>query len=616
MNSPLKTLYAAALLAASTLFAVAGFAADAASPQDTPAADAKAAGQPAPAAKPASETPLHEIGQGAPAAPAAQPAVASPTAPAAPAPSAVPAAPVAAAPDHRHGSGDDEGNDRVSVQGATYVGADEAIEGNAVAVMGPVTVDGTVNGNAVAVMGKNTINGTVHGNVVAVLGNLKLGPKASVDGNAVCVGGIITKDPGAHVAGHIVKQASVINFSDDSAASSWWEHGLSKGRPIAFGPHMLFFWFFNLCLVALYVLVSLAFPGGITKCGETLARRPGITFLTGVLSILALPVLFILLLITVVGIPVALIVLPLAILAATLFGKAAVYAFIGHSIFGKKMHPAVAVLAGVAVLIILYFVPILGLALWFLVSFLGFACAVTTLFSSRSQPTPAAPAPAAPVPPAAAAAPVSPVTGAVPLAFSGEPPIVGSTPPTATLDLPADPQAPAVVPPPLAPSPEPVAAAPAVAPPPPAAAAGVHTQVGLPRAGFWIRMVALLLDIILVAVVTSGLEHTTVHIIGHHDTVSFGGSLFPLAIAAYGAVLWKLKGSTIGGIIFGLSVVRADDRPMDWTTTIVRALACFFSMIAIGLGFLWIAFDPEKQAWHDKIAGTVVVRLPKSVSLI
>ena len=30
-----------------------------------------------------------------------------------------------------------------------------------------------------------------------------------------------------------------------------------------------------------------------------------------------------------------------------------------------------------------------------------------------------------------------------------------------------------------------------------------------------------------------------------------------------------------------------------------------------GLGFIWIAFDRANQAWHDKIAGTVVVRVPK-----
>jgi uncharacterized RDD family membrane protein YckC len=123
-------------------------------------------------------------------------------------------------------------------------------------------------------------------------------------------------------------------------------------------------------------------------------------------------------------------------------------------------------------------------------------------------------------------------------------------------------------------------------------------ESGLPRAGFWIRMVALLIDLILIG------------IIFRSNTI-----ILP-ALAIYGAVLWKLKGSTVGGIIFGLKVVRHDGRPLDWATSVVRALACFLSLIFLCLGFIWIAFDPEKQGWHDKIAGTVVVRLPRGVSLV
>jgi uncharacterized RDD family membrane protein YckC len=48
----------------------------------------------------------------------------------------------------------------------------------------------------------------------------------------------------------------------------------------------------------------------------------------------------------------------------------------------------------------------------------------------------------------------------------------------------------------------------------------------------------------------------------------------------------------------------------------VRALSCFLSLAALGLGFIWIAFDEEHQAWHDKIAGTMVVRVPQGVSLV
>jgi uncharacterized RDD family membrane protein YckC len=124
----------------------------------------------------------------------------------------------------------------------------------------------------------------------------------------------------------------------------------------------------------------------------------------------------------------------------------------------------------------------------------------------------------------------------------------------------------------------------------------------LPRAGFAIRMGALLIDVVLIGIL--------------FNRVHEGFNLDVMALATYGAVMWKMKGSTIGGIICGLQIVRLDGRVMDWSTAIVRALGCFLSLAVAGLGFIWIAIDADRQAWHDKIAGTVVVRAPKGASLL
>jgi uncharacterized RDD family membrane protein YckC len=141
-------------------------------------------------------------------------------------------------------------------------------------------------------------------------------------------------------------------------------------------------------------------------------------------------------------------------------------------------------------------------------------------------------------------------------------------------------------------------AAPATAP----ATAPAVPLTSLPRAGFWIRMGALFVDFILVAVAVSILRHD--------------GDLILLGLMAYGAILWKLRGTTIGGILCHLQVARADGRPIDWSTSVVRALSCLLSMVVLGLGFIWIAIDPDRQAWHDKIAGTIVVRTPTSKPLV
>lgn len=123
----------------------------------------------------------------------------------------------------------------------------------------------------------------------------------------------------------------------------------------------------------------------------------------------------------------------------------------------------------------------------------------------------------------------------------------------------------------------------------------------LPRAGFWIRVGALAIDIV---------------VVGAASSVVSLGSLFLLLLATYGAVMWTLKGTTIGGIVCGLRVIRLDERPVDWTTSIVRALASFLSLFAGGLGFIWIAVDRDRQSWHDKIAGTAVVLMPQGTPLV
>jgi uncharacterized RDD family membrane protein YckC len=148
-----------------------------------------------------------------------------------------------------------------------------------------------------------------------------------------------------------------------------------------------------------------------------------------------------------------------------------------------------------------------------------------------------------------------------------------------------------------------------VPPPPPAVAVPAAT---LRRAGLPIRLAALLIDVVLIGLIlglVSGLLPRALHFDPEPP------NMLPL-LALYGAIMWKLKGTTIGGIICGLKVVRADGREMDWTTTIVRAMGCFLSLFAVGLGFIWIAIDDDKQSWHDKIAGTLVVRLPKGVPLV
>jgi hypothetical protein len=75
----------------------------------------------------------------------------------------------------------------------------------------------------------------------------------------------------------------------------------------------------------------------------------------------------------------------------------------------------------------------------------------------------------------------------------------------------------------------------------------------------------------------------------------------------FGMYVWR--SATLGEIVLNLRVEKLDGGSLinDYGTAIVRALASLLSLLPLGLGFLWILFDPQRQTWHDKISGSVVV---------
>jgi uncharacterized RDD family membrane protein YckC/effector-binding domain-containing protein len=85
--------------------------------------------------------------------------------------------------------------------------------------------------------------------------------------------------------------------------------------------------------------------------------------------------------------------------------------------------------------------------------------------------------------------------------------------------------------------------------------------------------------------------------------------LFQLISIAYFVGMWTWRQQTLGMMAFGLRVARdADGQPPGLARSLLRYVGYWLSWIALFIGFIWVAFDSRKQGWHDKIAGTVVVR--------
>lgn len=125
--------------------------------------------------------------------------------------------------------------------------------------------------------------------------------------------------------------------------------------------------------------------------------------------------------------------------------------------------------------------------------------------------------------------------------------------------------------------------------------------------------------------------------------------LVPIGVMSYNIALWALKSTTFGGLVARISVIRSDGDPLQLSDAIRRAFSIAFFVIlvsavtilvtvqlsvlyperdeliqiygsvtgvAVGaVGWLWALWDPRKQALHDKMADTYVVRsrLPRDV---
>jgi hypothetical protein len=87
-----------------------------------------------------------------------------------------------------------------------------------------------------------------------------------------------------------------------------------------------------------------------------------------------------------------------------------------------------------------------------------------------------------------------------------------------------------------------------------------------------------------------------------------GGLLGLAAFALYHIGLKSDRGTTPGYRIMGIKLVSMDGSAVTLRRVAIRQICSLLSAFPCWLGFLWIAFDPNRQAWHDKIAGTYVVR--------
>ncbi|MDR3634116.1 MAG: RDD family protein [Isosphaeraceae bacterium] len=146
-------------------------------------------------------------------------------------------------------------------------------------------------------------------------------------------------------------------------------------------------------------------------------------------------------------------------------------------------------------------------------------------------------------------------------------------------------------------------------------------------AGFWIRVVAHIIDNILMFVVV-GIPMNILQfvVIGLPPVAAPGEPAPPPNPAALGVLLFSVVVSilasvgyyagmesskyqaTLGKMALGLKVVDLNGRRISFARATGRLFSKFLSALICYIGFIMVAFTEKKQGLHDMIAGTLVIK--------
>jgi uncharacterized RDD family membrane protein YckC len=141
------------------------------------------------------------------------------------------------------------------------------------------------------------------------------------------------------------------------------------------------------------------------------------------------------------------------------------------------------------------------------------------------------------------------------------------------------------------------------------AAEATATAVSTNKAGFWSRFFAIVIDSIGVGIVSGIISGFISSSTDPFDTSR--SSLQTLIGVVYFCYFWSAQGGgqTLGMRALNIKVIRTDGSSLTILQAFIRYIGLVVSVACIFIGVIWAAFDANKQGWHDKIAGTYVIKV-------
>lgn len=275
----------------------------------------------------------------------------------------------------------------VGAQKEVVVGAGET-QDKIFSLGGHVVVDGEVREDVMVIGGTITVSGTVGQSVVGIGSRILVKSTAVIKEDLAALGGTLEKEAGCSVAGDTIyfqtRELGDRLFRDNGFFQGLFSLSLIPVIVI-FKLVVIFLWF-----IAALLGASL-FPKPLAYAAGEIRKHFWPIFGTGLVAIMAFTMLVIfaaLLSFILIGIPLAL-ALGAAGFAVKVFGRLAVFYFLGTAVLGghRDRTPSAmgAVLMGLVVFSVAGFVPILGFFFGLVMNAVGWGVALRTKFGSREN---------------------------------------------------------------------------------------------------------------------------------------------------------------------------------------------------------------------------------------
>jgi uncharacterized RDD family membrane protein YckC len=128
------------------------------------------------------------------------------------------------------------------------------------------------------------------------------------------------------------------------------------------------------------------------------------------------------------------------------------------------------------------------------------------------------------------------------------------------------------------------------------------------------RILSGLIDLLFVGLIQLTLFYLTTHLVAQRVGALPSSALVAMGLvgavmaAGYFLFFWSLSGQTLGKLLTGSRVVDRRGGALGFGRAALRLAATLVAALPLGAGFIGLWTDPERRGWHDRIAGTKVIR--------